>query len=185
MLGPGECPILRLRNFSFTVLSILVQLTSDPFSFLWWSSTTKVLNRYQPPMRMKVRLCEDVNTGYSDLISRGPAKITENFSLAETKSLLNSMTPSTESLRRTAGPSLCSHFLPSTHLPFPWTMAFRRFHSSETQVLSGDIWVFTSITSLGGVLQPKRKLTCSFPTKSSSTLIFYRKWKKRKKKAKY
>ena len=104
MLGPGECPILRLRNFSFTVLSILVQLTSDPFSFLWWSSTTKVLNRYQPPMRMKVRLCEDVNMGYSDLISRGPAKITENFSLAETKSLLNSMTPSTESLRRTAGP---------------------------------------------------------------------------------
>jgi len=84
MLGPGECPILRLRHF-FTVLSIMAQLSSDPFSFLWWSSTTKVLNRYQPPMRMKVRLCEDVNTGYSDPINRGPAKITEKFSLDETK----------------------------------------------------------------------------------------------------
>lgn len=81
--------------------------------------------------------------------------------------------------------SLCSHFLPSTPCPCPWTTAFRHFHSSETQVLSGDIWVFTSITSLGGILQPKRKLTCSFPIKSSSTLIFYRKWKKRKKKTKY
>ena len=59
--------------------------------------------------------------------------------------------------------SLCSHFSPSTHCPFPWTTAFRQLHSSETQVLSGDIWVFTSIASLGGILQPKRKLTCSFP----------------------
>lgn len=98
---PGKCPILRLRNF-FTVLSTLAQLTSDPFSFLWWSSTTKVLNRYQPPMRMKVRLCEDVNIGYSD--SRGPVNTTEKFCLAETKSLLPSKTPSTESLRRIAGP---------------------------------------------------------------------------------
>lgn len=94
---------MRLRNF-FTVLSILAQLTPDPFSFIWWSSTTRVLNRYQPPMRMKVRLCEDVNTGYSDLISRGPVKTTGKFSLAETKSLLPSMTSSTESLRRIAGP---------------------------------------------------------------------------------
>lgn len=51
-----------------------------------------------------LRLCEDMNTGYSDLISRGPVKITEKFSLGETKSLFNSMPPSTESLRRTAGP---------------------------------------------------------------------------------
>lgn len=186
MLGPGECPILRPRSFHFTVLSILAQLTSDPLSFIWWSPTTKVLNRDQPPMRMKARLCEDVSTGYSDLISRGLVKIEGTFSLAETKSLLISMTLSTESLRRIAGPKVYALvFLPPSPLSLPMknylqTISFFWDTGSQWGHLS-----FTSVTSLGGILKSKRKLTCSFPTKSSASKNVFNRREERKRKTKY
>lgn len=76
---------MRLRGFHFTALLILAQPTSDPFSFIWWSSTTKVLNRDQPPIRTKAELGEATNAGCSDLVSAGMVKIKGKLPPAKTK----------------------------------------------------------------------------------------------------
>lgn len=103
----GESSVLRLRGFHFTALSVLAQPASDPFSFIQWSLTTKVLNRDQPPIRMKAELCEALNAGCGDLVSTEMVKIKGKLSPAETRRLLISVTPSTESLGKIADPKEC------------------------------------------------------------------------------
>ena len=98
---------MRLRGFHFTALLILAQPTSDPFSFIWRSSTTKGLERGQPPIKTKAELGEATNAGCSDLVSAGMVKIKGKLPPAKTKRLLISMTPSTETLGKTADPKEC------------------------------------------------------------------------------
>lgn len=104
MHSEGKLPILKLSSFCFTVLHILASPTSDPFPFIQWLPITKVLNRDQPPVRMKERLCKAMNTTCSDLVCMGLVKIKGKLSLAEPKRLLISATPSIESLGNRADP---------------------------------------------------------------------------------
>lgn len=149
MCGPGDCPILRLRGFHFPGLPILAQPASDPFPFIQWSSTTEILNRDQPPTRMKAGLCEAMNTGCSDLLSIGLVKVKGKLSLAETNRLLISVTPSIESLPKIAGPQESVWWFacpPSHRQPLSDNSILLRHSSSQWGHLT-----FTSI-SLGGTL---------------------------------
>lgn len=56
------------ERLPFTALPILAQPTGDPTPFIQWSSTTKIMNRDQPTVRMEAELCESLNAAYTGLL---------------------------------------------------------------------------------------------------------------------